>query len=256
MGRTSRLTILIALMGITSGCNSLIEPISKDMRPSPLATYNVASLKYAGTDGSKLSSSSTSFFSENSVPVFDYTILLASTPNGAGSDQTALSERRNLIQDLLIQRSDKLCAKYLDAMYIRITARDFALTEFSKVSNLISTFVGGAAGQSWGLATSIANATNDAYNEKVLRNQVSQLISNKIRSNRKAILERIRANQFMGGTLSSINKYPISTALSDAYSYHNACSYLTGLEGLTSASTQADPTSAATIGNPTVPPAQ
>jgi len=244
MTMPARLVLITTIALSLSGCLGLEQTFRPYLRPPALVAYSFAPPADVAYQ-----------------PLMVGDDFLSTGPNSAPTiyvnqisyySDAENKEYRNLLQNALIDRSDRLCELYLDDMYIRNSARKFTLNEIAQVSTLVSTFAGNPIKDSLTLAANIANATNATMDSDLLKDQLIQLIANQIKSNRNAIFVQIRTNQFEDGTISSLERYPFSTALSDVHRYHTACAFLTGLKSVEQNTTEATRNAAEGIGNPTV----
>lgn len=230
--------LLVASLSL-SGCFGLEKQLRSEMRPTALVTYNVPGLSYVDT-GMSPSSAQNALLSETAIPIITEANL---TANGNYS-----ADWRNVVQNALLDRSDRLCSVYLDDMYVRVTARKFALKEIAEVSTFVATVVGSPWAQNLTIASTIASQTNNISDSEILQGQLTTLIGKKIQANRRAIYVTIRGRQFQDNRLATTTEYPISTALADANRYHSACSFLAGLQSLENTASTADSDATSLVG--------
>ena len=207
-----------------AGCTQYTRAFTSDdyMRPPQLFAYATAATEFAKPNASSIIST-------------DSTGVIQITPNVVEQvHQENSSTYRNYLQDILIQRSDYLCGKYLDDMFIRIAARQVTLDQLAMAASAVGTFAAGVS-QEMNLVATLANGTNATYDKRVLQEQMSHLLINRINTNRETELGvmRSKANK-------TVSEYPLSNALQDANNYHQRCGFLDGLTSLTTASTKSN----------------
>lgn len=232
-------TFLISVMGFAlTGCESLPPAMRAPMRPTPLVDYNLR-LSYVdqqnGRTVTAISAAAAgetvapqpSAFSGRYVPLIDWDILdfaQRSTTN------------RDFVQDALMQRSDVLCEAFIDDLYVRVSHRKLFLGEIAMVASTVGAFAGGQAAQALNLVSALAQGTDTLSDSTLMQNQLVTLIANQIQANRTRIRDQIIVNR-KNTTLAA---YPVALALRDAQSYHQACSFMSGVTSLAVTSNKPD----------------
>ncbi len=241
-------TLSIVAIGLSlTGCEWLTTSSRAGMRPTQLVDYSLP-LSYVDTSTNQVveasgtlsagASAGPSAFSSQYVPVVS-TTTLSFAMESVGN--------RDFVQDALMQRSDVLCEQFIDGLYIRVTERKAALGEIAMVASAVGTFTGGDAGQALNLVSSIAQGTNSLIDSTVMQNQLITLIANQIQANRTRIRDQITKARKEG-----LKAYPVALALRDVQSYHQTCSFMSGVTSLAVTSNKPD-TSAANAASTTTP---
>lgn len=213
---------IIIAISITGGCTQYTKAFTSNdyMRPPPLFAYATAKTEI-------LEPNETSVFATDNRGVVLITPDIVQEVH-SGKNITY----RNYVQDMLIQRSDYLCGKYLDEMFIRVAARQVTLDQIATAASAVGTFASGIS-QEMNLVTTIANGANATYDKRILQEQMSHLLINRINTNRNSSLTEMRKK-----INTPVLTYSLSSALQDANNYHQKCSFLDGLTSLTTSSTQ------------------
>ena len=247
MKRFATLAVPCLFSVALGGCDPATLGGGQLMRPAPLVDYSL-NLPFADAETGAITyppSSGETFaetgqnaqggFSPRAVPVLTWDNI---DPNKTNATQ------RDFTQDALLQRSDVLCERYLDSMYFRVTLRRTILGQIGQVASAIGAFSG--AGQGANIASLVANiagGTNNLMDAEILQSQMITLITKQIKTNRDQILGQIMVARVTNEAPTSIQKYPISLALRDAMNYHQQCSFLAGVTGLSIVADKPNPSS-------------
>lgn len=238
--RKASILLFMLASGLT-GCSSLPPGLRAPMRPTQLVDYNL-SLSYvdlqtnrvvAATQASEAAaplSAPPSAFSSTYVPIIDGSILnYASQSSG----------NRDFVQDALMQRSDVLCEGFIDDLFVRVSHRKLFLGEIAMVASAVGAFTGGEAAQALNLVSALAQGTDTLADSTLMQNQLVTLIANQIQANRTRIRDQIIAKR-----KAPLSEYSVALALRDAQSYHQACSFMSGVTSLAVTSNKPDTQSA------------
>ena len=233
-------TFLLFVTGFAlTGCESLPSGMRAPMRPTTLVDYNlrlsyvdqqngrtVTALPAASAAGETVAPQP-SAFSGRYVPLIDWDILDFAQRSTAN---------RDFVQDALMQRSDVLCEAFIDDLYVRVSHRKLFLGEIAMVASTVGAFAGGQAAQALNLVSALAQGTDTLSDSTLMQNQLVSLIANQIQANRTRIRDQIIANR-KNATLAD---YSVALALRDAQSYHQACSFISGVTSLAVTSNKPD----------------
>ncbi|MFG1181919.1 hypothetical protein [Xanthobacter versatilis] len=203
---------------------------NKSMRPIPLAEYPATDVYGVNVDTGQVGRM-TSAFSSTEVPILSEKILEYALTSSA---------HRDWVQDALLQRSDALCGQYIDYLYAQVTARKFGLSEITTIANAVGTLstTQGVTKAMTFIAT-ISNSTSANFDSEVLQSQLITLVITQMKRNREQILGLIMSKREQ----STVTSYPVSLAIRDADRYHQQCSFLAGMSGLTEAAQKPSPSS-------------
>ena len=202
------------------------------MRPPELFKYNASytvNAESVSTEATDLLINSTDLNDPDKPPEISFDIIRISQSGAFSADA------RNLLQNMLISRSDYLCAKFLDRMFIRITARQVTLDQIALTANAVGGFSKTIASE-MNLVSGIATGTQSNYEKRILQEQMTTLIINKIKANRTAMLTQIETKRSGNGSSS----YKLSDALNDTNTYHDKCSFIDAMSSLTEVSNKGD----------------
>lgn len=233
-------TILMFVTGFAlTGCESLPAGMRAPMRPTTLVDYNlrlsyvdqqngrtVTALPAASAAGETVAPQP-SAFSGRYVPLIDWDILDFAQRSTAN---------RDFVQDALMQRSDVLCEAFIDDLYVRVSHRKLFLGEIAMVASTVGAFAGGQAAQALNLVSALAQGTDTLSDSTLMQNQLVSLIANQIQANRTRIRDQIIANR----KNATLTDYSVALALRDAQSYHQACSFMSGVTSLAVTSNKPD----------------
>lgn len=229
--------MLLLAGGALAGCETLPPSLRAPMRPPQLADYNLR-LSYVDQQTGRTVTATgaaaaaetvgpqPSAFSGRYVPLIDWDILEFAQRSAAN---------RDFVQDALMQRSDVLCEAFIDDLYVRVSHRKFFLNEIAGVASAVGAFTGGEAAQALALVSAIAQGTDTLADSTLMQNQLVTLIANQIQANRTRIRDQIITNRRNG-----LPAYPVALALRDAQSYHQACSFMSGVTSLAVTSNKPD----------------
>lgn len=235
--RARAAVMLLMAGGSLAGCETLPPGLRAPMRPPQLADYSLP-LSYVDQQTGQIVTATgaaaagnvpgaqPSAFSGRYVPVIDLKILGYAQQNAAN---------RDFVQDALMQRSDVLCEAFIDDLYVRVSHRKFFLNEIAGVASAVGAFTGGEAAQALALVSAIAQGTDTLADSTLMQNQLVTLIANQIQANRTRIRDQIIANRRAG-----LGAYPVALAMRDAQSYHQACSFMSGVTSLAVTSNKPD----------------
>jgi hypothetical protein len=155
----------------------------------------------------------------------------AKVPGQTASQEAAIAEAtcitlRNQLQEELIARSSMMCHKHLSD--VRATAAIFnATVGFASLAQ--SSLAAIVTGQTWArvlaAGASVATGTQAIGNKEIYRDFVVPAITRAINGERDRQLGLLRVNR-----LRPLTQYPVGHALGDAATYHEACSFSSGLE--------------------------
>lgn len=251
MKRLATLGVPCVLSLALGGCDPATLGGGQLMRPAPLVDYSI-NLPFAdpvtgnityrppieGTPSEAFAETGQGApggFSPRAVPVLSWQHI---DPN------TTSAMQRDFTQDALLQRSDVLCERYLDSMYFRVTLRRTIFGQIGQVASAVGAFSG--AGQGANIAALVANiagGTNNLMDAEILQSQMITLITKQIKTNRDQILGQIMTARVTRDEPTSTTKYPLSLALRDAMNYHQQCSFLAGITGLSIVADKPNPSS-------------
>ena len=240
------------LLGLAlGGCDPATLGGGQLMRPAPLVDYSInlpfadpvtGDITYTPPDDDGVSGAfaesgqlAPGGFSPRAVPVLSWKHI--------NPDITSAMQR-DFTQDALLQRSDVLCERYLDSMYFRVTLRRTVFGQIGQVASAIGAFSG--AGQGANIAALVANiagGTNNLMDAEILQSQMITLITKQIKTNRDQILGQIMTTRVTERAPTSTTRYPLSLALRDAMNYHQQCSFLAGITGLSIVADKPNPAS-------------
>lgn len=224
-----RMLSLIATIGGALLCNGCAL-LNQTMRPVALAEYPIRGQAIDPTTGAVVDAASG--FSTTQVPIIPEEYLKQAYSNPI---------HRDWLQDALLQRSDILCGQYVDTLYNTVTLRKFALNEITSVANAVGTFATSVdVARAMTLVGTITSGTSAQMDSELLQSQMISLIITQIKRNREQILGQIMVNRE-----NKAMQYPLSLAVRDAERYHQQCSFIAAMTGLTEAAQKASPSSQA-----------
>lgn len=219
---------VIAVIGalLCGGCSSL----NQSMRPIPLAEYPLADARGINVDTGQMVNL-TSAFSSTDVPIISEDLLKNAMKN---------SEYRDWLQDALLQRSDVLCGRYVDYLYNMVTLRKFGLNELTTIANAVGTLsTTQSVTRAMTFIGTVSSGTSGNFDSEILQSQLITLIVTQIKRNREQILGLImdaRRN-------APREPYSVSLSIRDAERYHQQCSFIAAMSGLTEAAQKPSPSS-------------
>lgn len=200
------------------------------MRPIPLAEYPIADARGINVDTGQIVSLA-SAFSSTEVPIISENLLKSAMKN---------SEYRDWLQDALLQRSDVLCGRYVDYLYNMVTLRKFGLSELTTIANAVGTLsTTQSVTRAMTFIGTVSSGTSGNFDSEILQSQLITLIVTQIKRNREQILGLIMdARKNAPGV-----PYSVSLAVRDAERYHQQCSFIAAMSGLTEAAQKPSPSS-------------
>lgn len=221
MNWIGRITGIVGTL-LCTGCSML----DQSMRPAPLVEYPVMNYQAVNIDTGQVGPL-TSAFSSTEVPILSREVIEVASKSPT---------YRDWAQDALLQRSDVLCAQYLDGLYNMVTRRKLALTEITTIANAIGTLsTTTSVTRAMNFVGTISSGTNANFDSEILQSQLITLIITQIKRNREQIL---------GLIMEARNKpYSLSLAIRDAERYHQQCSFIAAMTGLTEQAQKASPSS-------------
>lgn len=220
------LALTMAGAALCGGCSML----NQSMRPTPLVEY-AFHVDAISTDTGQVVQN-VSGFSSNAVPIIPNDLLRSAAANPT---------YRDWLQDGLLQRSDILCGQYIDQLYNMVAWRKLALDEVTLIANAVGAFSTTASvTRAMTLVGAISSGSNAQFDADMLQSQMITLIITQIKRNREQILGQIMEQREKQGT-----KYYVSLAVRDAERYHQQCSFIAAMTGLTEAAQKPSPSSQA-----------
>lgn len=137
--------------------------------------------------------------------------------------------KRNRLQDVLIDRSNTACGRFLDELYSRVTVRKSILATTALLASAAGAIVTGENAQRILAGTSASAIGFDAIMDStVLQNQMVTLLVSQIQTARKGIRLEIAAKREK-----EPSEYSIDEAILDVGRYHEACSFIYAVTELT-----------------------
>ncbi|PFH10963.1 hypothetical protein BCF11_3399 [Collimonas sp. PA-H2] len=144
--------------------------------------------------------------------------------------------RRNNLQERLIAASNQRCGAYIRTLLSSKSQTQSVWTTLSLLFSGAASVVPGAQAAKYFAASSTASiGILSTYNEAYFNNLAMNVISTGITKKR----EGIQTSIFNAQKLSLVD-YPVNAAISDALSYHSACSIIAGMEVAAHATGKAD----------------
>lgn len=204
--------------------------LNQTMRPIPLVEYPPHGQAISTETGAVIPASSG--FSATEVPIISQDLLIRAYKE---------DPYRDMLQDALLQRSDILCGTYTDNLYNMVTLRKFALSEITTIANAVGTFATSVdVTRAMTLVGTISSGTSAQMDSDLMQSQLITLVITQIKRNREQIL-----GQIMSRREQADKKYPLSLAVRDAERYHQQCSFIAAMTGLTEAAQKPSPSSQA-----------
>jgi hypothetical protein len=133
---------------------------------------------------------------------------------------------RNRIQDRLILASNVLCDDYKNGLKHVQSGWNFRLGAASTIAGALgATAVGAQAAKNLAAVSGAVTGIRAEFNEDYFSQMASHVISRGITVRRDNIIQKIMQTRDQ-----DLDKYTLEGAISDAVTYHSACTLISGLE--------------------------
>lgn len=143
-------------------------------------------------------------------------------------------QKRNRLQDILIEHSDTTCTEFKDLMYARVAARKVGLQTTALLTAGAAAIVGGDTAQKILAGVGAAAVGFDAIvDAEVLQNQLITAVATQIDTSRTTIRTEIESKRkTTAGAPVAVSNYSIDEAIRDVNRYHTACGFLPAIQAL------------------------
>jgi hypothetical protein len=143
-------------------------------------------------------------------------------------------QKRNRLQDILIEHSDTTCTEFKDLMYARVAARKVGLQTTALLTAGAAAIVGGDTAQKILAGVGAAAVGFDAIvDAEVLQNQLITAVATQIDTSRTTIRTEIESKRkTTAGAPVAVSNYSIDQAIRDVNRYHTACGFLPAIQAL------------------------
>ena len=141
-------------------------------------------------------------------------------------DDATKESRRNQVQEQLIAKSASLCANYKKSI-LQASAEQNLITgdATTLLAGLAAVFTGAAAARPLAASAAVISGFRSEYNADVFANLNLQTITSGIEKRRTEYYAAI-----LKARSCTIQQYPLTEAIKDAFYYHDSCSLYAGLE--------------------------
>jgi hypothetical protein len=142
--------------------------------------------------------------------------------------QMSPEEARNLLQSLLIKRSERICETHKGAIVSYSAGANLSLTLISAALGTAGALATGGTTQVLSGLSALAGTTRAGIQEDVFHKILAPAVVKQINQDRAEHLDKITPNR-----TKKITEYNVADAVADVIRYHDRCSFYSGLASLT-----------------------
>jgi hypothetical protein len=137
-------------------------------------------------------------------------------------------EARNLLQSLLIKRSERICETHKGAIVSYSAGANLSLTLISAALGTAGALATGGTTQVLSGLSALAGTSRAGIQEDVFHKLLAPAVVKQINQDRTEYLDKISPNREK-----SVSQYNVADAVADVMRYHDRCSFYSGLASLT-----------------------
>jgi len=148
----------------------------------------------------------------------------------SSEEESECSALRTIIAGDLIAISNEMCEAHKRSIWGNEASFNMITSTLTNIFSGAATVVTGGTGQAALAALALfSNAERSLGNEIVYKNMLAHAIVQKITEQRTTLRNSITTN-IKASSIKNYYDYPINLALNEVIDYHNACSFMSGLE--------------------------